>query len=120
MFAMQHGLVRVGDHRAPGLAVVRSGDAHVTTACSEDRATGAELCTIGHDLRAALQPVSDTLTRRAAGVRLPREDSPMIDDSSASGTAPAEISEMCRRWAAPSRRGLMGAGGFGGRCRGSI
>src|ERR1700730_18553813 len=34
----------------------------------------------------------------------------MIDDSSASGTAPAEISEMCRRWAAPSRRGLMGAG----------
>ena len=34
----------------------------------------------------------------------------MIDDSSASATASAEISEMCRRWAVPSRRGLMGAG----------
>src|SRR5438477_9255740 len=70
----------------------------------------ADLCTIGHDLRAAPQPVSDPLTRRAAGIRLLREDSPMIDDSSASETAPAQISEMCRRWAAPSRRGLMGAG----------
>jgi hypothetical protein len=34
----------------------------------------------------------------------------MIDESSASGTAPDEISKMCRRWAAPSRRGRIGAG----------
>ena len=34
----------------------------------------------------------------------------MIDDLSASGAGPIEIREMCRRWAAPSRRGLMGAG----------
>jgi len=34
----------------------------------------------------------------------------MIKDSSASEARPTEIREMCRRWAAPSRRGLMGAG----------
>ncbi|HJZ17614.1 MAG TPA: hypothetical protein VJ251_19595, partial [Stellaceae bacterium] len=34
----------------------------------------------------------------------------MIDDSCASGAGPTEIREMWRRWAAPSRRGLMGAG----------
>ena len=34
----------------------------------------------------------------------------MIDDLSASGTEPTEIREMCRGWAAPSRRGLIGAG----------
>jgi hypothetical protein len=34
----------------------------------------------------------------------------MIEDSSASGAGPTEIREMCRGWAAPSRRGLMGAG----------
>jgi hypothetical protein len=34
----------------------------------------------------------------------------MIDDSSASEAAPTVIREMLRDWAAPSRRGLMGAG----------
>jgi 5-methylthioadenosine/S-adenosylhomocysteine deaminase len=34
----------------------------------------------------------------------------MIDDSSASKAGPTEMREMRRGWAAPSRRGLMGAG----------
>jgi hypothetical protein len=34
----------------------------------------------------------------------------MIDDSSASEAGPTEMREKRRGWAAPSRRGLMGAG----------
>src|ERR1700730_11159120 len=101
---------RSGGTNRPWYRPLNGGDAPATTTCSEDRDTGAKFRTIGRDLRAAPQPVSDPLTRRAAGVRLLREDSPMIDDSSATGTAPAEVPEICRRWAAPSRRGLMGAG----------
>ena len=34
----------------------------------------------------------------------------MTDDLSASAAGPTEIQEMCRGWATPSRRGLIGAG----------
>src|SRR5271169_1585089 len=54
--------------------------------------------------------VRDPLTRFSSSVRWVREELAMIEDSSASRAGPTEIREMCRGWAAPSRRGLMGLG----------
>src|SRR5260370_21008259 len=54
--------------------------------------------------------VSDPFTLFAASVRWRQEEPLMIDDSSTSEAGLTEMREMRRGWAAPSRRGLMGAG----------
>src|SRR5260370_13766990 len=54
--------------------------------------------------------VSDPFTLFAASVRWRQEETLMIDDSSTSEAGLTEMREMRRGWAAPSRRGLMGAG----------